>query len=50
MNGKLLRHRQVQTTARYAHLVRDSVKGSASRTADSIGGDTLTNDVGGKSL
>ena len=42
MIGKLLGHTQVQTTARYAHLARDSVKASASRIADSIGADILT--------
>ena len=41
MIGKLLGHTQVQTTARYAHLARDSVKASASRIADSIGADIL---------
>ena len=40
MIGKLLGHRQVQTTARYAHLVRDSVKTSAARVALSIAADT----------
>ena len=39
MIGKLLGHTQVQTTARYAHLQRDSIKASASRVADSIGAD-----------
>ena len=29
--GKLLGHSQIQTTARYAHLARDSMKASASR-------------------
>ena len=37
MIGKLLGHTRIQTTARYAHLPRDSVKASASRVADSIG-------------
>ena len=37
MIRKLLGHTQIQTTARYAHLARDSVKASASRVADSIG-------------
>ena len=41
MIGKLLGHTQVQTTARYAHLARDSVKASASRIAGSIGADIL---------
>ena len=46
MIGKLLGHTQVQTTARYAHLARDSVKASASRIADSIGADILTGGAG----
>ena len=33
---KLLGHTQVQTTARYAHLARDTVKASAARIGDSI--------------
>ena len=37
MIGKLLGHTQVQTTARYAHLARDTVNASASRVGDSIG-------------
>ena len=37
MIGELLGHRRVRTTARYAHLSRDSLKVSASRVADSIG-------------
>ena len=37
MIGKLLGHTQVQTTARYAHLARDTVRASASRVGDSIG-------------
>ena len=36
MIGKLLGHSQVQTTARYAHLARDTVKASATRIGDSI--------------
>lgn len=39
MIGKLLGHRQVQTTARYAHLARESVKTSAARVAHSIAAD-----------
>ena len=39
MIGKLLGHTQVQTTARYAHLARDSVKASAARIGDSIDND-----------
>ena len=36
MIGKLLGHTQVQTTARYAHLWRNSVKVAAVRIADSL--------------
>ena len=36
MIGKLLGHTQVQTTARYSHLVNDSVKASGSRVGNSI--------------
>ena len=39
MIGKLLGHTKIQTTARYAHLARDSVKESAARVAASIGRD-----------
>ena len=41
MIGKLLGHSNIQTTARYAHLARDSVKVSAARVAASIGADIL---------
>lgn len=41
MIGKLLGHRRAQTTARYAHLARESVKEAAARTAASIGEDVL---------
>ena len=36
MIGKLLGHRKVQTTARYAHLARDSVKNAAERVSESL--------------
>ena len=36
--GKLLGHTQVQTTARYAHLARDSIQTAAARITGSIGG------------
>ena len=42
MIGKLLGHRQVQTTARYAHLARSSVKTAAARIADSLEADMDT--------
>ena len=35
--GKLLGHRKVATTARYAHLMRDAEKEAATRVGDSIG-------------
>ena len=38
MIGKLLDHTQVQTTARYAHLARDSILDAAARITGSIGG------------
>ena len=39
MIGRLLGHRKVQTTARYAHLAQDSVKVSAARVAESLRAD-----------
>ena len=41
MIGKLLGHSQVETTARYAHLARDSVHEAAERIAGSIAVDIL---------
>ncbi len=41
MIGRLLGHAQVETTARYAHLARDSVRESAIRISDSIATDLL---------
>lgn len=41
MIGKLLGHTQIQTTARYAHLARDSIRNAASRVTDSIGTNLL---------
>ena len=43
--GKLLGHKQVQTTARYAHLAQDSVKEAAARIAASIGADISSQSV-----
>ena len=37
MIGRLLGHTQVETTARYAHLAKVSVRESAVRVSDSIG-------------
>ena len=42
MIGKLLGHTEVQTTAHYAHLGRNSVKGAAVRIADSLEADMDT--------
>ena len=42
MIGKLLGHTQVQTTARYAHLARDSIQNAAARITGSIGGNKLS--------
>ena len=39
MIGRMLGHSRIQTTARYAHLARDSVRESAARVAGSIGAD-----------
>ena len=41
MIGKLLGHTQVKTTARYAHLAKESVRGSPVRVSESIAGDLL---------
>ena len=42
MIGKLLGHSQVETTARYAHLARDSVREAGERIAGSIAADILS--------
>ena len=41
MIGELLGHRKIDTTARYAHLARESIRASTARVADSIGADIL---------
>ena len=41
MIGKLLGHTKIQTTARYAHLARDSIRDSAVQVAVSIAEDIL---------
>ena len=46
MIGKLLGHSQVETTARYAHLARDSVQEAAERIAGSIAADILGEGLG----
>ncbi|MCY4002244.1 MAG: site-specific integrase [Rhodospirillales bacterium] len=51
MIGRLLGHARVETTARYAHLARDSVRQSAERVSDSIAEDVLGHgwrDAGGE--
>ena len=44
MIGKLLGHTKVTTTARYAHLARDTEKLSAAKVGGSIGADILPHD------
>ena len=46
MIGKLLGHKRVDETARYAHLTRDSVKASAAKVSTSIDVDIAPNDGG----
>ena len=41
MIAKLVGHSKIRTTARYAHLARDSVRESAERIAVSIANDIL---------
>ena len=41
MIGNLLGHNKIDTTSRYAHLRRDSIKESSARVADSIAADIL---------
>ena len=41
MIGRMLGHTQVETTTRYAHLAKDSVRGSAVRISESIAADIL---------
>ena len=41
MIAKLLGHTQVQNTARYAHLARDSIQNVAARITGSIGANPL---------
>ena len=45
MIGRLLGHVQIATTARYAHLMRDSEKKAAARVGDSIGAHVLSRNV-----
>lgn len=44
MTGKVVGRTQVQTTARYAHLARDSIQSAASRITGSIGGNLMGGD------
>ena len=48
MIGQLLGHTQVQTTARYAHLARDSIQNAAARITGSIGGNLTIDQVPGQ--
>ena len=42
MIGKLLGHTSIETTARYAHLQRDTERASAAKVGGSIGSDLLS--------
>ena len=44
MIGRLLGHNRIETTARYAHLARDTEKVSAAKVGGSIGADILPMD------
>ena len=44
MIGKLLGHARIETTSRYAHFARDSVREAAERVAESIATDILDED------
>ena len=44
MIGKLLGHSQIKTTARYAHLARDTVREAAECVASRIADDVLRED------
>ena len=44
MIGDLLGHRMVNTTARYAHLARDSVRDASAKIAADIGGRIMPSD------
>ena len=46
--GRLLGHQKVTTTARYAHLARDTEKVSAAKVGDSIGHDLLARGADGE--
>ena len=46
MIGRLLGHSQIETTARYAHLAKDSVRESAVRISESIAADILKDYAG----
>ena len=45
MIARLLGHRTVMTTVKYAHLARDTERASAAMVGDSIGADLLSHDV-----
>ena len=45
MIGRLLGHSRIETTARYAHLARDTEKVSAAKVGGSIGADILPEDA-----
>ena len=47
MIGRLLGHTKVSSTARYAHLARETERASAARVGGSIGAHLLTGRAGG---
>ena len=46
--ARLLGHKTVMTTVKYAHLARDTEKASAAKVGDSIGNDLLSLEPGGR--
>ena len=45
MIGKLLGHANIQSTARYAHLSRDTERASVAKVGGSIGADIMPEDA-----
>ncbi len=46
--SRLLGHKTVMTTVKYAHLARDTERASAAKVGDSIGGDLMASDAAGR--
>ena len=45
--SRLLGHKTVMTTVKYAHLARDTERASAAKVGDSIGSDLMAADAAG---